>query len=132
MATPNMMVVLQGILTTTNNLVSPAPYIGNFDLQNPTLNATAVFQDPYFQALESGSSVPLPLAKIFALVVQNQSATDNLIVGITPFEGSFDPIALGPGGVFIYFDPTEDGQGISAVTLTGVGATVPAFVLAGA
>ena len=132
MATPNMLVILQGIVTLTNNLVSPAPYIANFDLQNPTLNATTVFYDPYFQATTGGVSVPLPAAKVFGLIIQNLSTTNNLTIDVTPFGGSLDPITLGPGGVFIYFDPTETGQGISAVTLLGVGATVSAFVLAGA
>jgi hypothetical protein len=131
-ATPNIQAILQAVVTLTNNLVSPAQYIANFDLQNPTLNAATVYYDPYFQATTGGISVPLPAAKIFALIVQNLSTTNNLMIDITPFGGSLDPITVGPGGVFIYFDPTELGQGISAVTLLGVGATVSAFVLAGA
>ena len=124
--------MLQGIVTLTNNQLSPAPYIANFDFQNPTLNATTVYFEPYFIAGTGGSAVPLPAAKIFGLIIQNIGGLGNLTVTITPFGGAASPITLAPGGVFIYFDPTENGQGISAVTLTGIGLPVSAFVLAGA
>lgn len=129
MATPNVQVILQSILTATNNLVSPAPYIANFDFQNPTLNASTIFYDPYFQALGGGASVSLPAGKVFLLAVQNLATNAPLTVTVTPFGGAASPIILGPGGVYIYFDPTEMGQGISSVTLTGSGT---AFVMAGA
>lgn len=129
MATPNVQVILQSILTATNNLVSPAPYIANFDFQNPTLNANTIFYDPYFQATGGGASVALPASKVFLLAVQNLSTGAALTVTVTPFGGAASPIILGPGGVYIYFDPSETGQGISTVTLTGSGT---AFVMAGA
>lgn len=132
MATPNIQVILQGILVATNNLVSPAPYIANFDFQNPTLNATSMFYDPFFQSLAGGSAVSLPAGKVFLVAVQNLSTTVNLTVTVTPFGGAASPIILGPAGVYVYFDPTETGQGISALTLTGAGSTVPAFVMASA
>ena len=132
MATPNIQVILQGILTATNNLVSPAPYIANFDFQNPTLNATSMFYDPFFQATVGGVAVSLPAAEVFLVAVQNLDVVHNLTVTVTPFGGAASPITLGPGGVYVYFDPTETGQGISAVTLTGITATVPAFVMASA
>lgn len=132
MSTPNVQVILQSILTATNNLVSPAPYIANFDFQNPTLNGSSIFFDPFFQATGGGAAVSLPAAKVFLVAVQNLSPVSpatNLTVTVTPFGGAASPIVLGPGGVYIYFDPTEAGQGISAVTLTGTGF---AFVMAGA
>jgi hypothetical protein len=79
-----------------------------------------------------GVSVSLPAAKVFLVAVQNLDVVHNLIVTVTPFGGASSPITLGPGGVYVYFDPTETGQGISAVTLTGITATVPAFVMASA
>jgi len=132
MATPNIEVILQGILTATNNQLSPPPYIANFDFQNPTLGATSIIYDPFFQALVGGSAVSLPAAKVFLIVVQNLSTTANLSVTHTPFGGSASTAVYGPGGVCVLFDPTEEGGGFSALTLTGVGGTVPAFVMAGA
>ena len=86
MATPNVQVILQSILTATNNLVSPAPYIANFDFQNPTLNANTIFYDPYFQATGGGASVSLPASKVFLLAVQNLStgAAPSLCDQVTP------------------------------------------------
>jgi hypothetical protein len=127
-ATSNIQIILQSILTATNNLVSPAPYIANFDFQNPTMNAATFFYDPYFQAQGGGASVALPAAKVFLVAVQNLSTLAGLTVTVTPFGGAPSGILLGPGGVYIYFDPTESGQGVSAVTLTGTG---NAFVMAG-
>jgi len=131
-ATPNIQVILQGILTVTNNLVSPAPYIANFDFQNPTIGSTSIFYDPYLQAPTGGIALSLPAAIVYVMAVQNLSTTQNLTVTITPNAGAASPITLGPGGVYLYFDPQQLGQGISAVTLTGIGATVSAFVLAAA
>ena len=129
MATPNVVVILQSILTATNNLISPAPTIANFDFQNPTMNAAGIFFDPFFQATAGGAAVPLPASKIFLLAVQNLSANLNLTVTVTPFGGAASPVILGQNGIYIYFDPNETGQGISAVTLTGTGT---AFVMVGA
>lgn len=129
MSTPNVNVILQAILTATNNLVSPAPYIANFDFQNPTLNASGIFFDPFFQATGGGAAVPLPTGKVFLVAVQNLSSNLNLTVTVTPFGGAASPLTLGQNGVYIYFDTSGTGQGISAVTLTGNG---QAFVMVGA
>lgn len=132
MPTPNMQLVFQAVLSLTNNLVSPAPQISGFDFANPTLGATTVFFDPYFQALSSGSPVPFPTNNVFAIFVQNLSTTANLNVTITPFGGSPSVSTYGPAGVFICFDPAEVGTGFGVLTLQGVGGTVPAMVLVGA
>jgi hypothetical protein len=131
MPTPNIQVVLQAILSATDNLISPPPYIANFDFGNPTLGATNIFFDPYFQALAGGSAVALPAAKVFLIAVKNQSATAVLTVTVTPFGGAASSVNLGVGGAYIVIDPAETGTGFSALTLTGVGGTVPAMVLAG-
>ena len=137
MATPNINVVLQSIIAVTNNLITPAPQIINFDFQNPTMpstgtGGTVAYFDPYFQALTGGSAVNLPVAKVFALAVQNIASAGLLTVSYTPFGGSATSINIGPNGVLLLFDPAESGTGISAVTLTGNGGTIPAAVLVAA
>jgi hypothetical protein len=136
MPTPNIQIILQSVIAVMNNLVSPQTQIITLDLGNPTLGnnvigGTAVFYDPYFQALAGGSAVSLPAAKVFAIVVQNTSLTANLQVTHTPFGAASSTALYGPGGVCILFDPSEAGGGFSALTLTGVGGTVSAIVLVG-
>jgi len=132
MSTPNINVELQAILTATNNLITPPPYIANFDFGNQTLGATSYYQEPFFQALVGGSAVPLPAAKVFFIAVQNLSTASVLQVTHTPFGAAASTCSVGPGGMVIFFDPLETGGGFSALTLTGIGGTVSAFVMAGA
>jgi hypothetical protein len=131
-ATPNIQAILQGILTRTDNTQSPSPYVVNLDFQNPTLNATKDYFDGFFQALTTGSNVPLGIgggALTFCIIVINRSLTNNLQITVTPTGGAAAIVGtIGPGGVFVLFDTTESGLGWTTLTLTGVGATVPATV----
>jgi hypothetical protein len=132
--TPNIQVILQTAVAVMNNLVSPQVQVVNLDLGNPTLpnagvGGTAVFYDPYFQAIVAGSTVAMPAAKVFGIFVQNLSSTASLTVEVTPFGGVAQFVNYGPGGVCILFDPSEAGTGFSGLTLLGVGGTVPAMVL---
>jgi hypothetical protein len=136
MATSNVQVILQAVIAVMNNLVSPAVQVITLDFGNPTLpsagsGGTAVFYDPYFQALVGGSAVSLPGSPVYAIAVQNLSTTANLQVTHTPQGAAASTALYGPGGVCILFDPSEAGGGFSALTLTGVGGTVPAMVLVG-
>ena len=96
-----------------------------------SLAATVEFYEPYFQALSTGSALVLPAATIFAACITNKSTTANLTITYTPFGGSpISPPPILPGGFWAYFQVTESGGGgITAMTLTGAGATVPAEVL---
>ena len=132
MPTPNIIIELQAILTASNNLVLPPPYIANFDFGNPTLGATSYYQEPFFQALVGGSAVPLPAATVFLIAVQNLHATALLHVTHTPTGQAASTCSIGPGGLVILFDTLETGGGFTALSLTGVGSTVPAFVMVGA
>lgn len=132
MATPNLNVVLQGVLTASNNLVTPPPYLINFDLQNPSMGALVLFSDPYFQALAGGSAVSLPAAIVSLILVQNLSPGSVLKVTCTPNTGSPATYQIGPQGVFCLYDPTKAGVGFTALTLQGIGFTVPAMVVVGA
>jgi hypothetical protein len=133
-STPNINCILQALAVVTDQNTTNFPQIASFDFQNPTLpsaatGGTGVYWEPYFQATVGGVVVPLPAAKIFGLLIKNLSATSNLTVQYTPAAGLPAPVTVGPGGVFIYFDPSEAGQGITAATLFGVGGTVSASVL---
>lgn len=135
MSTPNINCILQALAVVTDQNLPNLPQIVNFDFQNPTLSSgvgtggRAAFWDPYFQAGTGVTVVPLPAVNIFGLFVQNKSATSNLIINYTPSGGAATPITVGPGGLVIVFDPSEAGQGITAVALSGVGGIVPASVL---
>ena len=132
MTTPNTNVELQAIVTASNNLITPPPYIANFDFGNPTLGATSYFQEPYFQATTGGVAVALPASPVFFILIQNLHATAILRVTVTPTGQAASASTCGPGGVVIFFDPLEIGGGFTALTLTGLSVTVPAFVMVGA
>jgi hypothetical protein len=139
MSSPNINLILQATLAVLNVQVSPSVQMAVMDFSNPTLPSGAAVAtgglqfsyDAFFQALNTGSSFPLPASKVFAILVQNLSPTAVLQVAHTPFGGSASTSSYGPGGVFVVFDPTETGVGFSALTLTGVGGTVPCQVLVG-
>ena len=128
MPTPNVNIILQAIVAVTNNLLSNAPQIVNFDFGNPTLGGTAAYYEPYFQATTSPVAVPLPSAKNFGVFIVNQGP-GNVTVSYLPFGGVSTSLMLGPGGVFVAFDPSEAGQGISGLSLTGIGSTQSCSVL---
>jgi len=125
----NINLILQAVLAMTDNLQSPSPQIGSFDLGNPTMLATQFFYEPYFQALVGGSAVALPATTVFAIFILNKSTSAILSVTHTPTGGAASTATYGPGGTCILFDPPETGGGFMALTLTGVGGTVPAAVL---
>jgi hypothetical protein len=127
---PNLIAQLQAILTVQNNLVSPPPYITNFDFQNPTQNATSSFFDSFFQATSAGVTVPLPAAAVSCLMVQNLHASAIVNVEYTPFGGTITTLGIGPQGVFIFYDPLGAAPGISALILNGIAVTVPCMVFA--
>jgi hypothetical protein len=129
----NVSVILSATITVTDTTLSPSPTIVARSLQNPTLAATTTFYDPFFQALAGGSAVSLPAATVFVVYVKNLSGATNLTVAFTPVgAGAASSLLLLPGGVFDYFLTAETGGGISAVTLTGGGATCSAEVLVAA
>jgi hypothetical protein len=128
----NIQAIFQGILIATDNSQSPAPYVANIDLQNPTLTGTKFYYDAFFQALNTGSNVPIgagPSAEAFLILVINRATGINLQINVTPTGGSTQEVGIfGPGGVCMLMDPTETGIGWTALTLTGVGSTCPATV----
>jgi hypothetical protein len=129
----NIQAIFQGILTGIDNSQSPAPYVANIDLQNPTLTGLKFYYDAFFQALSTGSNVPIgagPGAEAFLILVINRSVANiTLQVNVTPTGGSTQEVGVfGPGGVCLLMDPTESGVGWSALTLTSGSGTIPATV----
>jgi hypothetical protein len=129
----NVSVIFQGILTGIDNTEAPGAYQANIDLQNPTLTGTKFYYDAFFQALNTGSTVPIGGGgggvETFLILVVNRSTGTNLQVNVTPTGGSTQEVGIfGPGGVCLLMDPTETGIGWSALVLTGVGSTCPATV----
>ena len=127
---PNLSVVLSATVTVTDTTLSPSPTIISRSLNNPTLLPTATFYDAFFQATVGGVAVSLPAATSFFAYVKNLSAANNLTVAWTAVgaAGSSTMLLL-PGGVFIYALQAETGGGFTAMTLTGVGATVPCDIV---
>jgi hypothetical protein len=134
LATPNINVILQGILTATDNTQSPPPYVANIDFQNPTLAGSKFYYDAFFLAASSpGSNVPIGGggggADAFLILVINRSSATNLQVNVTVTgAGVAEAAVLGPGGVCLLYDPTEAGPGWSALTLISMSGTCPATV----
>jgi hypothetical protein len=127
----NISLILQTILAATNNLASNAPQVVNFDFANPTLIGTDFYYNPFVQAPTTGQAITLPASPVFAILVQNQSTSGILQVAYTPTGQASTISTIGPAGVVILFDPLETGGGWTALTLTGIGGTIPAAVLVG-
>jgi hypothetical protein len=126
---PNLSVLLNATLSATDTTLSPSATIVTRNLNNPTLSATVVFYDPFFQAAAGGSVVTLPAATVWIVYVKNLDAAANLTVSFTPTGGGAETCILVPGGVFLYFQPTEGAGGITALTLTASAGTISTEVL---
>lgn len=131
MATPNVIAILQAKFSITDNLAPGTPYIANYDFQNPTLNATDVYFEPYFQALTTPSNVFLPAAIVSLVAIKNLSAAAIIQVNVQPNGAGIQGCFYGPGAICILFDPAGTGSGWVSVSITGVSVTVPCMVLVG-
>jgi hypothetical protein len=125
----NMNVILAAVLQVVDTKVSPSATIIQRSLNNPTLDAVVTFYDPFFQVTNVATTVPLPAATIWVCYVKNLDVAANITVTFTPTGGGAETCVLVPGGLFIYFQPTEGAGGITALTLTSSAATIPACVL---
>lgn len=128
----NIQAIFQGILTAIDNTQSPAPYVVNLNLQNPTLTGTKYYFDAFFQVQIAGSNIPIGAgggAEAFFILVVNRSLTNNLQVNVTPTGAGVQEVgSFGPGGICVLMDPPETGIGWTALTLFGLGAIVPATI----
>ncbi len=119
-------------LAVANTTISTTPL--NDVPGNLTLAATTVYWNPAFQAAITATTVPLPpttTGGVCVVYVKNLDPTNNLTVTYTFAGGSPTNVILIPSGVFLIFQPTETGEGISALSLTATSATINAEVLLG-
>lgn len=130
----NLTTVLSATLVVSDATLSPPPQIVIRQLNNPTLNGTSVFYDPFLQAASGGTAITLPAATCFIGYVKNlNSGSTNLTVAWTAIGASgSSTMLLLPGGVFIYFQPATGGGGFTAMTVTASAGTCSCEVLVGA
>ena len=130
---PNLNSVL-GLTIATINLAQNQTNI-NISLQGVALASSQIFYDQYAPCPTTGLVVPIPGGTAFDVYVRNLSLTNVLNVTLTPSGGSAFTVTLNfaassstTGGIFMVWGTTNTGVGFTALTLTGVGATVPAEV----
>ena len=130
---PNLSIELQAFLAVANLANPIPPYIVTYDFGNPTLQGTSSYFDPYFQATTGGVAVPLPATPVFCVFIQNVTSTAVILqIAVTPTGGAPQNYLLGQQGLWMYSDPSEtSGDGISAITLTGLVSTASAMVFVG-
>lgn len=135
MSTPNLNVLIQGLLTISDVTQSPAPYIiPGLDFGNPTLAGTKCYVDLFFQVPTTPVTIPIGGggggAEAFLILVINRDPVNNLEVTVTNTGGTPQVAGVfGPGGVCLLFDPTEEGVGWTSLTLMGFNAIVPATIV---
>ena len=126
----NLSTLLSASFIISDTTLSPSPQIVTRSLNNPTLAATVVFYDPFFQASNAGSAVTLPSATCWIAYVKNLDAAATLTVAWTAVGAAgSSTMVLVAGGVFIYFQPVETAGGFTAMTLTASAGTISAEVL---
>ena len=119
------------VIDQTNNV-----YRVNSPVGDVTLTANeANYQSYAVIASGGGTALILPASKVWVVYVKNLDAAANLTVQVQPFGGALPSAAnspiLTPGGVYIYWDPSEGAGGVIAVTLiSSVGSTAAEVLLA--
>lgn len=121
----NLSILLNAVLTATDTITTPNPTVVTRNFNNPTLLATVYFHDLFFQAAAAGSVVTLPAATCWIAYVKNNDAAANLTVAWTAVGAAgSSSMLLVPGGVFVYFQPSEAAGGFTAMTLTASAGTI--------
>ena len=126
----NINAIFQGILTIADETQSNAPYIANIDLENPTLAATQVSNQPLVQVPTSPGVTIAPGFTMYLILIWNRSTTNEMQINIAGVggPGTQELGTVGPGAVVVLMDPSKS-IGWSALSLTAQGATVPATVV---
>lgn len=124
----NLSVLLSATLSTTDTTLTPSPTIVTRNFNNPTLAATVEFSNNFFQVAAAPTVVNLPAATVWIVYVRNLDAAANITVTYTPSGGASQTLLLVPGGIFMYFQPTEGAGGITALSLTSSSGTISADV----
>jgi hypothetical protein len=130
---PNLNSILGLTIATVN--VSQNQSTINVSLQGVQLASSQIFYDQYAPCPTTGLVIPIPGGTAYDVYVRNLSLTNVLNVTLTPTGGSAFTVALNfaassstTGGIFLVWGTTESSGGFTAMTLTGVSATVAAEV----
>lgn len=111
-------------------------YRVNSPVGSVTLGANKSTYESYANiASGAGTSLTLPAATVWAVYIKNLDAVAALTVQVQPTGGALPSAAnspvIVPGGVYIYWNPTEGAGGVTAVTLvSSVGNTAAEILLA--
>lgn len=120
---PNLSITLQAQLNVTDTTLTPSPQIITRSLNNPTLAAIVDFANNFFQCT-GATVVTLPAATVWVVYVKNLDVAANLTVTYNVS----NTMVLVPGGIFLYFQPSEAAGGITSLTLTPSAGTISADV----
>jgi hypothetical protein len=126
----NISAIFQGILTLADETQSNSPYISNIDLENPTLAATQVLNQPFLQVATSpGTTVSFSFTA-YLILVWNRSMTNEIQINLASVGGPGiqELGTVGPGAVVVLMDPSKS-IGWAGLQLTAIGAVVPATVI---
>ena len=127
MSTPNLNVLLTTVISTYDNLAPNTPLLSNINPGSLPFGAVARFQDDYLQALVGATNVPLPAPTSYVVWVQNKASSGVVGVTVTFLTIGAQQCFLGPGDVYLWFDAAKS-SGFTALSLTGIGGTIPCQV----
>lgn len=127
MSTPNLNVLLTASIATYDNQVANTPLLSNVNPGSLPFGAAASFRDDYLQALVGATVVPLPAPTSYLVWVRNRATSGVVGVTVTFLVIGPQQCFLGPGDVYLWFDAAKS-SGFTALSLTGVGGTIPCEV----
>lgn len=133
----NLNVIMNGATLQSVNTIDGTTRIIS-SAGNPTLNASTVYYDNYYEVLSGGSTINIPLNTAWVVWVrnlggQNSTPAGNITVQFTVTGGS--QIASGsspiipPGGVFAYWCTGESAGGFTGLVLTASVNATPVEIL---
>ena len=128
---PNINVILSANWLVNDITGGGSQQIINRNLGNPTLAGTAALYEPFFQTTTVTATVNLPAPAVYQIYVMNLGTAGNITVEYSQNGGSPNVQVIGPGALFMYFEPNETSSlGITSLTLTASTGTIPACVMA--
>lgn len=134
----NLSALLNATLSITDTTLTPNATIVTRNLNNPTYSATELGYWPFFQIGTTSTGFSLPSLEAYVVYIKNLATSANILLAWTPDGGSaVNVCVIAPGGVFIYFMPTQTAgtpisgisNGITSLSLTASAAATSADVL---
>jgi len=133
----NVNAILNGATLQAINTIDGTTRV-NSASGNPTLNASTVYYDNYYEVLSSGSTISIPLNTAWVVWVrnlggQNSTPAGNITVRFTVAGGSqiatADSPIIPPGGIFAYWCTSESAGGFTGLTLIASVNATPAEIM---